>query len=426
MPGRPSGGRSSLSASQPSGPRCSCGGRPALGAPGSHRTPSRTAPSRSGFAITVRWVTGWSRRHRRGRRSSRLCWPRLSAITNGSVVDTGRWLNGLLQGATVVVVAALAWRLLRSSWLRALAVRRRRAGAATGLCRHQGVERAPLQPVRALVRPGAVERARRALSRPPPRRERLGRRCLHDEIRRIGVRAGRRARGSALASRVESFRTAATRRVVRGAGRDRGGRARVVEPSSNRQCVRAAMAAERAVLAPRGRRPRCDRPMVPADGHDSPRDHRDRRVAVRDRGARLGVGVARSCERRRGRRPSRDRRRAGARGLHRLLLRVHGVGAYVVRVRSSELATDVADPRSWRAAVDERGRAVVPARATGSRPPTRIGIALARVDALGVQRSRRVAAESRQRQRVHQRAGATVRRQPDPARSPRRLRVGLQ
>jgi hypothetical protein len=46
----------------------------------------------------------------------------LSAITKASVVDTGRWLNGLLQGATVIVVAALAWRLLRSTWLRALAV----------------------------------------------------------------------------------------------------------------------------------------------------------------------------------------------------------------------------------------------------------------------------------------------------------------
>ena len=46
----------------------------------------------------------------------------LSALTDASVVDTGRWLNGLLQGATVVVVAALAWRLLRSTWLRALAV----------------------------------------------------------------------------------------------------------------------------------------------------------------------------------------------------------------------------------------------------------------------------------------------------------------
>ncbi len=45
-----------------------------------------------------------------------------SAITNASVVDVARWLNGLFQGATVVVVAALAWRLLRSTWLRALAV----------------------------------------------------------------------------------------------------------------------------------------------------------------------------------------------------------------------------------------------------------------------------------------------------------------
>lgn len=45
-----------------------------------------------------------------------------SWVTGASVVDVGRWMNGALQAGVVVVTAAIAWRLLRSRWLRGLAV----------------------------------------------------------------------------------------------------------------------------------------------------------------------------------------------------------------------------------------------------------------------------------------------------------------
>jgi hypothetical protein len=46
----------------------------------------------------------------------------VATITGSSVVDAGRLVNSVLAGLIVVVVAALAWRLLRSRWLRGLAV----------------------------------------------------------------------------------------------------------------------------------------------------------------------------------------------------------------------------------------------------------------------------------------------------------------
>ena len=46
----------------------------------------------------------------------------VSTVLGSSVVDAGRVVNSLLAGATVVVVAALAVRLLRSNWLRGLAI----------------------------------------------------------------------------------------------------------------------------------------------------------------------------------------------------------------------------------------------------------------------------------------------------------------
>lgn len=46
----------------------------------------------------------------------------VATVTGSSVVDAGRLVNALVAGAIVVVVAALAWRLLRSRWLRGLAV----------------------------------------------------------------------------------------------------------------------------------------------------------------------------------------------------------------------------------------------------------------------------------------------------------------
>ena len=46
----------------------------------------------------------------------------VATVTGSSVVDAGRLLNAVVAGAIVVVVAALAWRLLRSRWLRGLAV----------------------------------------------------------------------------------------------------------------------------------------------------------------------------------------------------------------------------------------------------------------------------------------------------------------
>ncbi len=46
----------------------------------------------------------------------------VSAITGSSVVDAGRMVNSVVAGLIVVVVAALAWRLLRSRWLRGLAI----------------------------------------------------------------------------------------------------------------------------------------------------------------------------------------------------------------------------------------------------------------------------------------------------------------
>ena len=46
----------------------------------------------------------------------------VATLTGSSVVDAGRLVNAAVAGAIVVVVAMLAWRLLRSRWLRGLAV----------------------------------------------------------------------------------------------------------------------------------------------------------------------------------------------------------------------------------------------------------------------------------------------------------------
>lgn len=46
----------------------------------------------------------------------------VSALFGSTSVEAGRLINAVIQCATVVVVALLAWRLLRSMWLRALAV----------------------------------------------------------------------------------------------------------------------------------------------------------------------------------------------------------------------------------------------------------------------------------------------------------------
>src|SRR4051794_11582011 len=46
----------------------------------------------------------------------------VATVTGSWVIDAGRRVNAAAAGAIVVVVAALAWRLLRSRWLRGLAV----------------------------------------------------------------------------------------------------------------------------------------------------------------------------------------------------------------------------------------------------------------------------------------------------------------
>ncbi|MGZ7003878.1 MAG: hypothetical protein ACXVLB_17575 [Acidimicrobiales bacterium] len=46
----------------------------------------------------------------------------VATITGSSVVDAGRVVNSVVAGLIVVVVAALAWRLLSSTWLRGLAI----------------------------------------------------------------------------------------------------------------------------------------------------------------------------------------------------------------------------------------------------------------------------------------------------------------